>query len=281
MIDIEKMRENFADTNRGKTHYEGCEYVHPLCAIAKLCDELEQAHRHVEDLRSALAHRWECQQILERTLQKQRERNYLALRTLHEDYDEGSSQSMALAMAILEGDRNAIEDAKRDRQKQEGRLFQKTGGMPDPYYETQPGSPNFEGGAAWERYMDEESGWLPAPNTMPEELAPAQMVEVRRPGGGQAFAKMIAVEVNWSRWSDYRLLYSDSGLPLCSAEGLEEWARFVATDKYRMTYQYDHRPYLSHDKIEWCPSKNGIGLVADSPHHKPGDWRFSLMEVMR
>ena len=109
----------------------------------------------------------------------------------------------------------------------------------------------------------------------PTNLAPAQFVclECEMPAG------LYRVdEVNWEPGLRYRLALSEDGLPLCSAEGLEDWAEYVATDSCGEAWQYSLRPtpYLR----SWDSNKATRGYAPDT-HQHPGDWRNSLMRVWR
>lgn len=287
MIDTEKMRKRLDGYSWSSSHYEGCEYVHPYCAIELLL-------REVEGLR---------------------ERTVLAEHTLNESYDEGSPQAMALAMAILDGDKNAIADAKRNMQKRQERAA----AYACPSCDIDDGESSTDLEREVERLRsgydfatvvsavdyamtDEEisamhtallnSGklihphepnWLPAPDTMPEELAPAQMVEwstVAIPASRYRDIARVkrsrADNAPWEVVDSYRPLYSDSGLPFCSAEGLHDGAKYVYADGFAV-WQTDAKPRYS--GAGW--GGDGFSVRAPTTHRKPGDWRDSLMEVVR
>jgi hypothetical protein len=51
-IDTELIRNNFVEnSNRYRTHFEGCEYAsnHPICAIVKLCDEVDKLTKELKE----------------------------------------------------------------------------------------------------------------------------------------------------------------------------------------------------------------------------------------
>ena len=71
---------------------------------------------------------------------------------------------------------------------------------------------------------------------------------------------------------------TDEGVPYCSADGLEEWAEYVATDSCGDTYQHEKRfPWL--EILRW--QNMGNMEEASEDYYHPGDWRESLYRVWR
>ena len=129
----------------------------------------------------------------------------------------------------------------------------------------------------------------------PANLAPAQLVwlpsdyfvtEDDPPTLRNRFKdeqKLPVSALNWRPGLRYRPALSASGLPLCSAEGLEPWATHVATDKEGndKTWQYSQRPVKpGWSETGWHPVA-GRWRTAPSTHRRPGPASESLMEVWR
>lgn len=117
----------------------------------------------------------------------------------------------------------------------------------------------------------------------PPELAPAQMVEaVAYDDSGDA-APQVAVHpvcaIPWDVIDRYRPLLDSDGLPYVSGEGLEPWAKYVATDRSEVVYQY--ADYPPRDRTEWFPCRYGSWLRAPATHAILDDWRQSLAKVWR
>ena len=117
--------------------------------------------------------------------------------------------------------------------------------------------------------------WIKHDSTEPPALAPAALVfiECEAPAGTHRVD-----EVNWSPGLGYLALTDPDGVPYCSAEELEDWAEYVATDSCGEVWQYSLRPtpYLR----SWDSNKATRGYAPDT-HQHPGDWRNSLMRVRR
>ena len=103
----------------------------------------------------------------------------------------------------------------------------------------------------------------------PFDLAPAQLVELQAPTTGGVFAIRRVDELPWHPGLRYRPALSASGLPLCSAEGLELGVKYVwVTDAGNVTQA----------------RKDGTGMeFPHNPetHRRPGPASESLMEVYR
>ena len=121
----------------------------------------------------------------------------------------------------------------------------------------------------------------------PADLPLAQIVEVvKRFGWAQdnsISVKHKAQKIRWQPGLEYRLAIGPSGLPLVSAEGLEPWARFVATDEDGEPLQFSSIPRHDTTTGHWCSAGvfRGVSALAPYTHARPGDWRDSLMEVQR
>ena len=118
-------------------------------------------------------------------------------------------------------------------------------------------------------------------STEPPALAPAAYVKARvYTLDKSAFSLQVRTvkSIPWRRCDQYLQLTDPDGVPYCSAEGLEDWAEYVATDSCGEVWQYSLRPtpYLR----SWDSNKATRGYAPDT-HQHPGDWRNSLMEVHR
>ena len=107
----------------------------------------------------------------------------------------------------------------------------------------------------------------------PADLAPAQLIyiddshlDIQRPQP----IKVNDSGINWRPGLSYRPAFSASGLPLCSAEGLETWATHVRVDESGEVWQFDRNP-----------TDTDVTFAKGAPetHRKPGPWEQSLMEV--
>ena len=125
--------------------------------------------------------------------------------------------------------------------------------------------------------------WIKHDSAEPPALAPAALVEVIARNGYETFkgyqtTKDLVYKVSWGYVHEYRRPTDPDGVPYCSAEGLEDWAEYVATDSCGEAWQYSLRPapYLR----SWDSNKATRGYAPDT-HQHPGDWRNSLMRVWR
>ena len=118
--------------------------------------------------------------------------------------------------------------------------------------------------------------WIKRNSDEPPALAPAAMVRVDH--GITGIGDKRVDEVLWKPSYRYRQLTDPEGIPYCSADGLEPWAEYVATDSCGEVWQYSLRPipYLR----SWDSNKATRGYAPDT-HQHPGDWRNSLMRVWR
>ena len=119
---------------------------------------------------------------------------------------------------------------------------------------------------------------------VPADLAPAQFVyvECNTPLGMCSAGPFRVCETNWQPGLRYRLALSIDGLPLCSAEGLDKDANYVATDANGTTWQFGAKPEWRERKHSlWVRGGAGILFGAPSTHRRPGPASESLMEVHR
>ena len=86
-----------------------------------------------------------------------------------------------------------------------------------------------------------------------------------------------ADECPWHPGSKYHQPTDEDGTPYISADGLEEWARYVATDSDGMALQMDTVPQDMPNG--WLPI--ATWMAAPETHRHPGDWRESLYRVWR
>ena len=63
MLDIKRIRKNFK-SNKSRTHYEDCEYIHSGCAIEALCKEVEKLQKIIDWFQSGTDHNTEILQSM-------------------------------------------------------------------------------------------------------------------------------------------------------------------------------------------------------------------------
>ena len=133
-------------------------------------------------------------------------------------------------------------------------------------------------GTSLKEAAGQESEWLTHnSNQPPDDLAPAQLVELQAPTTGGVFAVRRVDELPWHPDKRYRPALSADGLPLCSAEGLEPSSHYVFTPSSGFPGQCPDKPEYRSDGL-WFASG---WSYAPSTHRKPGDPVDSLMEVYR
>lgn len=85
----------------------------------------------------------------------------------------------------------------------------------------------------------------------------------------------------WDLITSYRPLRDEDGVPYCSAEGLEDWAEYVATDNNGSVMQYNHCPSVF-DKFRHWDCLDGNGDLAPSCFANTSDhWTNTLRRVWR
>lgn len=122
---------------------------------------------------------------------------------------------------------------------------------------------------------------------MPDCYAPAQMVEwstVASPDGApdEAVDRVKVSRADDAPWEvvAYHSPVLRNGHKTCSAEGLEPETRYAATDDDRFCWQHTNKPVLGPNY--WGRQWTVPGMKpAPFSHRYPGDWRDSLMEVIR
>ena len=119
--------------------------------------------------------------------------------------------------------------------------------------------------------------WTKHDNSEPPALAPAAMVEVID-NYGDDFGPDRVDSFCWGYISHYRAFTGPEGTPYTSADGLEEWARYAATDIGGAVLQLDTIPQDT-EYGDWLPV--ATWLAAPETHCHPGDWRESLYRVWR
>jgi hypothetical protein len=131
-----------------------------------------------------------------------------------------------------------------------------------------------DGAAALRRYI-EASG-------VPEEYAPAQLIEIAVGDVEYTrdFLVLPAGNTLWNTGLRHRPAIRDF-LPVVSAEGLAEWARYVAADKSGIAWQYEESPVIKFgsDNIWDSVYEDFYSERAPDTHRLPGDWRQSLAAV--
>ena len=115
----------------------------------------------------------------------------------------------------------------------------------------------------------------------PSELAPAQIVEVWSSEYG--LDRFSADSVVWQFIEAYRPALDPDGLPYVSAEGLEDWAEYVATDEDGGTTQFEVGPELFLESVWDTPPEKSLSNSAPTPstHAIPGPPENSLARVWR
>lgn len=115
----------------------------------------------------------------------------------------------------------------------------------------------------------------------PGDLAAAQLVDLL------VFPESMRLRADRTGWYpglQYRPALSANGLPLCSGEGLQPWARYVATDElHRLSggvWQNNEKPEFSCKHLLWW-HRGGEIAGAPETHRRPGPASESLMEVSR
>ena len=135
------------------------------------------------------------------------------------------------------------------------------------------------------RGLTPQTRWRPHDSHQPPaDLAPAQLVDVTDRKG--RITRLRADQVEWSQvvpyGGSYRPALSASGEYLCSAEGLDKDANYVATDANVTTWQFGAKPEWRERKHSlWVRGGAGILFGAPSTHRRPGPASESLMEVHR
>ena len=118
----------------------------------------------------------------------------------------------------------------------------------------------------------------------PAELAPAQIVVIRQRGSsdtGERQFFLCAGPIPWPAVHEYRPALDPDGLPYVSAEGLEHWARYVATDAGGWgTYQFRRKPNWRSGVWRLEPEHSAIAGAPDT-HAIPGPPENSLARVWR
>ena len=76
----------------------------------------------------------------------------------------------------------------------------------------------------------------------------------------------------------FTVIRDDYGVPYVSAEGMEDWAKWVATDNEVGAFQYQRRPAACDDG-DWLAGFLSKTQEAPETHRHPGDWRDSLYRV--
>ena len=117
----------------------------------------------------------------------------------------------------------------------------------------------------------------------PAELAPAQVVEVEWPFRATPGRYLHRVSsLNWLEDTFYyRPTLDPDGLPYVSADGLEHWARYVATDSGGWgTYQFKRKPNWRSGVWRLEPEHSAIAGAPDT-HAIPGSPENSLARVWR
>ena len=127
---------------------------------------------------------------------------------------------------------------------------------------------------------------------MPSDLAEAQIIIAVGlvPKGYQEQWKGPAGVVPWEDVTLYALFTDMEGIPYCSAEGLESWAEYVATEgpmdfrEHNQAFQFEAKPVFErHSDCEdmWLEQPETIAGKAPTSHCKPGNPANSLMRVWR
>ena len=129
--------------------------------------------------------------------------------------------------------------------------------------------------ARWRR-LTEMTEWIKHDSTEPPVLAPAALVEVIN-NYGDDFGPACVNIFCWGHVSRYYSPTDLEGVPYCSADGLEEWARYVATDSGGEVLQLDTVPQDM--PSGWLPI--ATWMAAPDTHRHPGDWQESLYRVWR
>ena len=114
----------------------------------------------------------------------------------------------------------------------------------------------------------------------PADLAAAQFVEWLRPWNAKGHNRSgidRVDKIRWRRGLSYRPALSASGLPLCSAEGLEPSSHYVFTPSSGFPAQCPDKPEYRSDGLWFA---NGWSY-APSTHRRPISASESLMEVWR
>lgn len=88
---------------------------------------------------------------------------------------------------------------------------------------------------------------------------PMDVVEIINDLGGRGVGALPAEKFLWLGVDYYRPLRDSDGVPYCSAEGLEDWAEYVATDKSGGPSQCENKPYTG--RICW----RAIGSHSTAP----------------
>lgn len=92
------------------------------------------------------------------------------------------------------------------------------------------------------------------------------------------------VPASWVAWSVfgsyYRPLRDEDGVPYCSAEGLEDWAEYVATDEYGEVWQYSIRPTTKH-ATQWDAYTRSKRRAPDRFANTRAHWMQTLRRVYR
>ena len=125
--------------------------------------------------------------------------------------------------------------------------------------------------------------WITHKGTEPPLLAPAALVEVVARNGYKNFqghqrTKDRVDRVAWAYVHEYRPLTDEHGRKYVSAEGLEQWAKFVVTSPGGVPVQFERRPWI--ELCGWALF-HGRNREAPATHRHPGNYRDSLYRVWR
>jgi len=92
-------------------------------------------------------------------------------------------------------------------------------------------------------------------------------------------------DVSWSRVSEYRPLRDENNIPYCSAEGLEPWAEYVATDEDKETYQFESKPDMvrsnSHLQSCWYGSQVKTAFAPEQYKNTSQHWTETIRRVWK
>lgn len=121
------------------------------------------------------------------------------------------------------------------------------------------------------------SDWIEHDSTKSPVLAPMALVEICL---NPDKTMRVCDFYGWFTGLRYRQVYDRDGVPYCSAEGLEPWAEYVATDGTGGVKQTDVRLFRGRYKWKSSMFEKHHGTAPDT-HRHPGDWRASMMRVWR
>lgn len=117
------------------------------------------------------------------------------------------------------------------------------------------------------------NGWVPH-DSAECPVHPMDIVETYQ---GNYLSATPAKGLFWEVVTSYRPLRDEDGVSYCSAEGLEDWAEYVATDQDGEEFQFEVKPELCKDYWYTTGCYDAPNYFANTSDH----WTETLRRVWR